>query len=65
MPTFATPGPVAATVEVAGAQVRVTASDQTDTVVLVEPINECDLRMASGRIQLDRINALQANIASR
>lgn len=40
MPTFATPGPIAATVEVAGAQVRVTASDRTDTVVLVEPINK-------------------------
>jgi hypothetical protein len=40
MPTFATPGPIAATVQVAGAQVRVTASDRTDTVVLVEPINE-------------------------
>jgi hypothetical protein len=37
MPTFATPGPVTATVEVAGAQVRVTASDRTDTAVLVEP----------------------------
>lgn len=128
MPTFATPGPIAATVEVAGAQVRVTASDRTDTVVLVEPINqasrtdvkvaektkvdfaggqlsvkttasgdktgsvaitidlptgsslaaylahsdvhadgsfgECQLHLASGRVQLDRINALQANIAS-
>ena len=39
MPTFATPGPITATVTVAGAQVRVTASDRTDTVVLVEPIN--------------------------
>jgi hypothetical protein len=39
MPTFATPGPIAATVQVAGAQVRVTASNRTDTVVLVEPIN--------------------------
>ncbi|GIG89093.1 DUF4097 family beta strand repeat-containing protein [Plantactinospora endophytica] len=39
MPTFATPGPVAATVEVAGARVRVSASDRTDTVVLVEPID--------------------------
>ncbi len=39
MPTFATPGPIAATVEVGGAQVRVTASDRTDTVVLVEPID--------------------------
>ena len=128
MPTFATPGPIAATVEVAGAQVRVTASDRTDTVVLVEPINEasrsdvkvasktkvdfadgqlsvktttpgdksgsvaitidlpagsslaaylahssvqvdgplgeCELHMASGRVQLDRIDALQANISA-
>ncbi|HET7015767.1 MAG TPA: hypothetical protein VFI65_17740 [Streptosporangiaceae bacterium] len=39
MPAFAAPGPVAATVEVAGAQVRITASDRTDTVVLVEPRN--------------------------
>jgi hypothetical protein len=128
MPTFATPGPIAATVEVAGAQVRVTTSDRTDTVVLVEPINEaskkdvkvasktkadfadgrlsvktttpgdksgsvsitidlpagsslaayvahssvqvdgpvgqCELHLASGQIQLDRIDALQASIAS-
>ena len=128
MPTFATPGPVFATVEVGGAQVRVTASDRTDTVVLVEPIDEanrsdvkvadktkvefadgqlsvkttvsgskngsvaitidlptgsslvaylaysgvhadgsfgeCELHMASGRVQLDRIDALQANIAA-
>ena len=128
MPAFATPGPIAATVVVAGAQVLVTASDRTDTVVLVEPIDkaskkdvkvasktkvdfaggqlsvkttvsgdengsvvitidlpagsslvaylahssvhadgslgECELHMASGRVQLDRINALQANIAA-
>jgi len=128
MPAFATPGPIAATVEVAGAQVRVTASDRTDTVVLVEPINkasrsdvkvasktkvdfaggrlsvktitpgaksgsvaitidlpggsslaaylahssvqadgpvgQCELHLASGQVQLDRIDALQANIAS-
>jgi hypothetical protein len=128
MPTFATPGPIAATVQVAGARVRVTASDRTDTVVLVEPINEaspsdvkvasktkvdfaggqlsvkttvpgdkngsvaitielpassslvaylahsrvhadgplgdCELHMASGRVQLDRIDGLQANIAA-
>jgi DUF4097 and DUF4098 domain-containing protein YvlB len=127
MPTFATPGPIAATVAVAGAQVRVTASDRTDAVVLVEPIDkanrsdvkvadrtkveyaggrlsvkttvsgdksgsvaitidlpagsnlaaylahssvqgdgsfgECELHMASGRVQLDRIDALQANIS--
>ena len=128
MPTFDTPGPIIATVVVAGAQVRVTASDRTDTVVLVEPIDkasqsdvkvanktkvdfagdqlsvkttvsgdkygsvaitidlpagsslvaylahssvhadgsfgECELHMASGRVQLDRINALQANITA-
>jgi hypothetical protein len=128
MPIFATPGPIAATVQVAGAQVRITASDRTDTVVLVEPINEanasdvkvanktkvdlaagqltvkttvpgdtngsvaiaidlpagsslvaylaqssvhadgplggCELHMASGRVQLDRIDALQANISA-
>jgi putative adhesin len=40
MPTFATPGPIAAIVEVAGSHVRVTASDRTDTVVLVEPVDE-------------------------
>ena len=114
--------------QVAGAQVRVTASDRTDTVVLVEPIDEAsrsdvkvadktkvdfaggqlsvkttapgdkngsvaitidlptgsslvaylahsgvhadgsfgdsELHMASGRVQLDRVDALQANIAA-
>ena len=128
MPTFATRTPIIATVVVGGAQVRVTASDRTDTVVLVEPINkasqsdvkvagktkvdfadgqlsvkttksgdkngsvaitiglpagsslvaylahadlhvdgslgECELHLASGRVQLDRIDALQANIAA-
>jgi hypothetical protein len=50
MPTFVTPGPIAAAVEVAGAEVRVTASDRTDTVVLVEPINEAsrsDVKVAN------------------
>jgi hypothetical protein len=50
MPAFATPGPITVTVQVAGAQVRVTASDRTDTVVLVEPINEAsrsDVKLAS------------------
>jgi hypothetical protein len=127
MPAFATPGPIAATVQVASAQVRVTASDRTDTVVLVRPVNEaspsdvkvasktkvefagdqlsvkttvagdkngsvaitvdlpagsslvaylshssvhadgplgdCELHLASGHVQLDRVGALQANIA--
>ena len=128
MPTFVTPGPIAATVQVAGARVRVTASERADTVVLVEPINpasksdvrvagktkvdfaggrlsvkttasgdkngsvtisidlpadsslvaylahssvraegsfgDCELHMATGQVHLDRIDALQANIAS-
>jgi hypothetical protein len=128
MPTFATPEPVAATVEVAGARVRVTASERTDTVVLVEPVNaesrkdvkvagktkvdfaggrlsvkttaagdksgsvaitidlpagsglaaylahssvevdgpvgRFELHMASGQVRLDRIDALQASVAS-
>jgi Toastrack DUF4097 len=128
MPTFTTPAPITATVQVAGAQVRVTASDRTDTAVLVEPIDEtsrsdvkvasrtkvdfadgqlsvkttvsgdkngsvaitidlpnrsdlvvylahsdihadgslgvCELHMAKGRAQLDRIGALHANVAA-
>jgi hypothetical protein len=128
VPTFATPGPIAATVQVAGARVRVTASDRTDTVVLVEPVDparpshvrvadrtrvdfaggrlsvrttvpgdrngsvavtidlpagsslvaylahsgvhadgslgECELHLAKGRVQLDRIDALEANVAA-
>ncbi len=44
MPTFATPRPIGATVAVAGAQVRVAASDRADTVVLVEPIKSASQR---------------------
>jgi hypothetical protein len=50
MPTFATPRPVTATMEAAGARVRVTASDRTDTVVLVEPIDSAsrkDIKVAA------------------
>ncbi len=128
MPAFATPEPITTTMEVAGAQVRVTASDRTDTTVLVQPIDEtsqsdvrvaektkvgfadgqlsvkttvpggkngsvaitidlpaesglvaylahssvhadgsvgeCELHMASGQVQLDRIGALRANISA-
>jgi len=128
MPSFDTPEPIAATVVVAGARVRVTATDRTDTVVQVEPLDpasqldvkvaartkvdfaggqlsvkttvsgdksgsvgitiglpagsglvaylahssvdadgalgECELHMASGRVRLDRIRALQANIGA-
>jgi hypothetical protein len=36
---FATPGPIVATVQVAGARVRLVASDRTDTVVRVRPVD--------------------------
>jgi hypothetical protein len=128
MHAFATPRPITATVQVAGARVRVTANERTDTVVRVAPIDptnrshvkvadrtrvtfadgrltvktttsgarsgsvdisidlpagsslvsylanstvdadgtfgECELHTASSRVQLDRIGALQANIAA-
>jgi len=49
MPIFATPGPITTAVQVAGAQVQLIASDRTDTVVLVQPINQTsrsDVRVA-------------------
>ena len=49
MPTFVTPGPISAAVKVAGARVRVAASERADTVVLVEPIdgaNPSDVKVA-------------------
>jgi hypothetical protein len=39
MPTFATPEPITVTLTTAGARVRVVASDRSDTVVGIEPIN--------------------------
>ncbi len=49
MNTFATPEPITATFTTAGARVRVAASDRTDTVVLVEPVdstNSSDVKVA-------------------
>lgn len=49
MPVFATPGPIVATVQVAGARVRVTASERADTAVLVRPVDptsRTDVRVA-------------------
>lgn len=126
--SFPTPGPIAATVQVAGARVRITASDRTDTAVTVEPIDparrtdvkvagktkvgfaggrlavkttssgerdgsvaitidlpagssvvahlaqsdlradgrlgDCELHLAAGRVELDRVDALEANVSS-
>lgn len=42
MQTYVTPQPITAAVQVAGARVRVTASDRSDTAVLVEPIDPTD-----------------------
>lgn len=39
MPTFVTPKPIAVGVEVAGAQVRIAASERSDTVVRVDPLD--------------------------
>jgi hypothetical protein len=42
MPVFDTPEPISATVEVYSGELRVVASDRTDTVVDVRPSNEAD-----------------------
>ncbi|MFI6027965.1 hypothetical protein [Amycolatopsis magusensis] len=50
MGRFLTPEPVTATLTTAGARVRVVASERSDTVVLVEPVdsaNKSDVRVAA------------------
>lgn len=42
MSTFTTPEPITATLTIAGARVRITASERTDTVVRVEPVNSAN-----------------------
>ncbi|WP_189334924.1 DUF4097 family beta strand repeat-containing protein [Actinoplanes ianthinogenes] len=42
MPTFETPKPISATVEITVGNVRITASDRTDTVVEVRPSDPAD-----------------------
>ncbi|MER6767865.1 hypothetical protein ABT266_47515, partial [Amycolatopsis sp. NPDC000746] len=39
MSTFTTPNPITATLTAAGARVRIAASERTDTVVRVQPVN--------------------------
>src|SRR5262245_53131137 len=46
MSVFTTPGPITATLTTAGAQVRVAASERTDTVVRVEPIAGANTKVA-------------------
>jgi hypothetical protein len=42
MSTFTTPNPITATLTTAGARVRIAASERTDTVVRVEPVNSAN-----------------------
>jgi DUF4097 and DUF4098 domain-containing protein YvlB len=42
MPTFATPEPISTTIELAAGNVRLVASDRTDTVVVVRPSDGTD-----------------------
>jgi len=62
MPTFETPAPIAVTVELGAGNVRITASDRTDTVVDVRPSNasdESDVQTAE-QVRVDYANgALQ------
>ncbi|THV20842.1 hypothetical protein [Glycomyces paridis] len=49
MTTFTTPGPITATVQVAGARVHLNATDRADTVVTVAPVDptsRTDLKVA-------------------
>ncbi|MGJ6964018.1 DUF4097 family beta strand repeat-containing protein [Streptosporangium sp. G11] len=49
MPTFDTPEPISATIVIATGNVRITASDRTDTVVEIRPsdkLNDADVRAA-------------------
>ncbi|MEV0677849.1 DUF4097 family beta strand repeat-containing protein [Actinosynnema sp. NPDC050436] len=51
MPTFTTPSPITATLTTAGARVRVTAGERSDTVVRVEPVDgasRTDVKVAEG-----------------
>lgn len=60
MPTFETPGPITATIEVIGGDVRISAGDRTTTTVSIEPSDPSsdeDRRVAEQtRVELDGDN---------
>lgn len=58
MPIFETPGSIAVTMELSVAEVRITASDRSDTVVEVRPSNEADESdvEAAGQVRVDYTN---------
>jgi hypothetical protein len=58
MPTFDTPGPIDATIDIAAGHVRIHAGDRADTVVEVRPTDETeDLDVqAAGQTQVECAN---------
>jgi DUF4097 and DUF4098 domain-containing protein YvlB len=63
MPTFDTPGPIVATIDIGSGHLRINASDRTDTVVDVRPTNgaddadvraaeQCRVDFANGRLSV-------------
>ena len=60
MPNFETPQPISVTLELGVGDVRITASDRTDTVVLVRPTDESDESdvQAAGQVRVDYANGL-------
>jgi hypothetical protein len=67
MPTFDTPQPISATVEIAAGAVRLVASDRTDTVVEVRPRDESrpqDVKAAE-RVRVDFTNGTLAVLSDR
>jgi DUF4097 and DUF4098 domain-containing protein YvlB len=60
MPSFDTPEPISVTLELGVSNVRITASDRTDTTVDVRPSNDSDESdvHAAGRVRVDYANGV-------
>ncbi|MGI5132570.1 DUF4097 family beta strand repeat-containing protein [Pseudonocardia sp. CA-107938] len=60
MPTFATPQPISATIELSVGNVQLVASDRTDTVVEVHPTNPADQSdvEAAGATRVDHVDGV-------
>ena len=60
MPTFPTPEPIAVTLDLGAGNVRITASDRTDTVVEVRPTDDADESdvQAAAQARVDYANGL-------
>jgi DUF4097 and DUF4098 domain-containing protein YvlB len=67
MPTFATPQPITATVEIAAGSVRVIATDRPDTVVAVRPRDESSAHdvKAAEQVRVDFDNGTLAVLSNR